>query len=760
MTIPTTIAASGPYTPNGATTAFPFGFKALSDKDVTVALVLPDGTEEIVSSAAYDVTLAAGDDPGGTVTMLVAPVNDGRELWVYLDPTFLQEIKFEDEGAFNQSILNQLADEAGARAVWLRERISRGMLFPRGEAGIVLPEAVNRKGKFFAFDAGTGAPVLASGSGGATDSLLVTASDGAAGTLWTTVQGFINKLLSSAGSSVIGFIQTGVGAVLRSLQAKARDAFVSPEDFGCVAVEDGGGAVDNSANMLKAMQSGRPVDLHGKRYLISSEMVPTSLKGLVNGWLAWKDAAAMVQQKYLLKVIDISDVFVDRVGFDLGTVEDCGAADDSSRGGLMVNTSNQNVTFNERVQVTNCIATGYGNGTGINVRSCKRSIVRGNRVYGRRVAANPDPGNDCQNGIDITQNANMVVEGNVVYDCQTKIAGVYIKRFSRGILITGTRDSVIANNVINGCDQNFDFSGAVVTGGLDTTGNVGLTVTGNSSSNCRTWGMKFANCFRDGVVSGNIVRNFGLGAFVFSGHSAAPTNASFNTQRVLVIGNIAIDPTGEYNANDNAFQILQQAASTGYPRGIKMIGNVAYDSTGGGNMPYGFYNEVPYDGASLLPNEIINCRSVGHTTGPSTGFQRWRTAVTGVNSLAVTNATLTNVPWTSEQEDGIAAHDDASNPETISIKIAGTYRISFNVVWAANATGYRKINILKNGGTIPGSIFTVAAVNGDFTCVTGELVCKLANGDGIRLEAYQNSGGALNLMRDNSVFMVELLEIA
>lgn len=60
---------------------------------------------------------------------------------------------------------------------------------------------------------------------------LVGAEDGAGGTLWTEVQGFINKVISSAGSAVIGFIQAGTGAVLRSLQDKARDQF-HVKDFG------------------------------------------------------------------------------------------------------------------------------------------------------------------------------------------------------------------------------------------------------------------------------------------------------------------------------------------------------------------------------------------------------------------------------------------------------------------------------------------------------------------------------------------------
>lgn len=55
-------------------------------------------------------------------------------------------------------------------------------------------------------------------------------ADDAGGSLWTTVKAFIVYLMSSAGSSVIGFIQAGVGAILRTLQDKGRE-WVSDADF-------------------------------------------------------------------------------------------------------------------------------------------------------------------------------------------------------------------------------------------------------------------------------------------------------------------------------------------------------------------------------------------------------------------------------------------------------------------------------------------------------------------------------------------------
>lgn len=71
-------------------------------------------------------------------------------------------------------------------------------------------------------------------------------TDGGAAVVGTadggTVQGFINKFLSSVGSSIVGFIQAGTGAVSRWVQDKLRET-VSVKDFGAV----GDGTTDDAA---------------------------------------------------------------------------------------------------------------------------------------------------------------------------------------------------------------------------------------------------------------------------------------------------------------------------------------------------------------------------------------------------------------------------------------------------------------------------------------------------------------------------------
>lgn len=82
---------------------------------------------------------------------------------------------------------------------------------------------------------------------GTTNDDLVLSDDGAGGSLWSNIKGFITYLRSSAGSSIIGFIQAGVGSAARTMQSKARD-IVSAKDFGAV----GDGVAADAAALIAA----------------------------------------------------------------------------------------------------------------------------------------------------------------------------------------------------------------------------------------------------------------------------------------------------------------------------------------------------------------------------------------------------------------------------------------------------------------------------------------------------------------------------
>ena len=79
-----------------------------------------------------------------------------------------------------------------------------------------------------------------------------------------------SSLIASSGSSLIGFIQAGAGAVARTVQSKLRD-IICPQDFGAI-----GNSTTNDTNAFTALEgnvTGKNIDLQNLTYLVTA--VPT-----------------------------------------------------------------------------------------------------------------------------------------------------------------------------------------------------------------------------------------------------------------------------------------------------------------------------------------------------------------------------------------------------------------------------------------------------------------------------------------------------
>lgn len=120
----------------------------------------------------------------------------------------------------------------------------------------------------------TANPVIGTSSltferGAFSDAANMAADDGASGSLWTTVQGFINKVISSAGSAVMGFIQAGAGAVASTVQAELR-LRVNAKQFGATGL----GAVSDNVAIQAATDAHERVYLPPGTYLAHRISVP------------------------------------------------------------------------------------------------------------------------------------------------------------------------------------------------------------------------------------------------------------------------------------------------------------------------------------------------------------------------------------------------------------------------------------------------------------------------------------------------------
>lgn len=117
------------------------------------------------------------------------------------------------------------------------------------------------------------------------------------------------------------------------------------------------------------------------------------------------------------------------------------------------------------------------------------------------------------------------------------------------------------------------------------------------------------------------------------------------------------------------------------------------------------------------------------------------------SALSVVTSTWTSVPFASASWDnhpaGLSAQWDIANPTRLTCRLAGLYYIHGAAVFALHATGQRLIKLLKNGTEFYQDFRMPMAVFG--TPIILSTLLYLAVGDYIEMQAWQNSGGNLDL---------------
>ena len=205
MTISTTESRIS-YNGNGVTTVFAFPYRFLANGDLVVLAVSAAGVET-VKTLTTDYTLTgAGDDAGGSVTMLVAPAS-GTRLVIYRDTEVVQETDYISGDPFPAETHERALDRLTMIAQEIGSDADRSIKVPVGDSSSLtttLPAAANRLDKFIVFDAVTGEVELS------TITLTQLASAVAA------------AYASGSTADAVTFLQAGTGAVSQSVQAVLR----------------------------------------------------------------------------------------------------------------------------------------------------------------------------------------------------------------------------------------------------------------------------------------------------------------------------------------------------------------------------------------------------------------------------------------------------------------------------------------------------------------------------------------------------------
>lgn len=113
--------------------------------------------------------------------------------------------------------------------------------------------------------------------------------------------------------------------------------------------------------------------------------------------------------------------------------------------------------------------------------------------------------------------------------------------------------------------------------------------------------------------------------------------------------------------------------------------------------------------------------------------------------LPLANNTTTTLTFNAERYDSGDLHSTAALTSRLTVPITGLYSIGACVAYASNATGYRQTFVLLNGTTTIVDDLR-APVSGVATVVNIATDYRLAAGDYVEVQAFQNSGGALNVV--------------
>ena len=117
----------------------------------------------------------------------------------------------------------------------------------------------------------------------------------------------------------------------------------------------------------------------------------------------------------------------------------------------------------------------------------------------------------------------------------------------------------------------------------------------------------------------------------------------------------------------------------------------------------------------------------------------YQTATTNMS----TSGTASVIAFDTELYDTDSMHSTSSNTSRITCNAAGLYLVTATLGFAANATGFRRLDLRKNGSATPFATVSHAAAPTLSSSVSISEFVQLSVGDYIEMFGTQTSGGAL-----------------
>ena len=550
-----------------------------------------------------------------------------------------------------------------------------------------------------------------------------------------------------------GFIQSGTGAVQRTVESKLQDT-VSVKDFGAV----GDGVADDTAAVRTALNTGRPVTGGGLTYLTTENIDASNLASLSDCTLTRPNLGDF-SSGHVLKITN-GGFLLDNVTFIYG--------DKPTR-----LTSGPNGGINEYFGLTvegtggatpndfslrDCKFTGDGSGTHLRILLCHNFSVRGCHVFNSKAQ---DPlGTDDQMqgmtfvGCDSFSVSDCTARNLLTYEYRAfSVTGVNTQNTYTNIETRGFTFSGNSDYSVTGCHSEYVSQGFDITGSGTHTR---WTISACTAFNCGSVGFKAANGPSYGMYSNCIAKNVGLYSFV--GSTGTDLN-DHDIARYLTFSNCKAIDTGYVTSFDwsskglptRAFAILSGDVVSGtdiYPLRVFMEGCQVYQEEA--NVASAFYSSqtiapiVAGDTDFAMPPRGTVTTDCGiYPIKPGSIAENFTGTIgTPFVSLGLNNdVVLTpnvgawiDISWTSVKSDPFKLHNINDRPDLIYIRDSGLYSISATV-----ATSERPDNlllrVLRNGNEIDGANSSVAGLDlGVPTSISLNVTTSLEANQSIRLQ--------------------------
>lgn len=162
------------------------------------------------------------------------------------------------------------------------------------------------------------------------------------------------------------------------------------------------------------------------------------------------------------------------------------------------------------------------------------------------------------------------------------------------------------------------------------------------------------------------------------------------------------------------------------------------------NFPYPTYEEANDAPAQIqaLAN-AINFALVTTQNQITAGNNRHRAQINSGVNQSIPNNAYTNMVFANEEFDNDNMVNLGVDNTLITATTAGIYLLSAQLIFPNNTVGNRAIRFI-GAGTNAGGIQT-ETVNAEETMLSASMLFNALAGNTLRVQAYQNSGGALNV---------------